>query len=303
MKSKQMYGNILLLITAFIWGCAFVAQSVGMDYVGPFTFNAVRSIIGSVVLLPLIVFLDSRKKKVGTYQKPTREERRTLYIGGICCGIIFTVACCLQQIGINEGTSSGKAGFITAFYILLVPVIGLFLKKRVRPIIWFCIALALTGLYLLCVTDNSIARGDIYVLLCAVCYAVHILFIDYFSPKVDGVRLSSIQFLIAGILSGVCMFLFETPALSDILAAWMPILYAGVLSCGVAYTLQIIGQKYTDPTIASMLMSFESVFAVLAGIVMLRQLPSVNEWIGCGLMFAAIIIAQLPEKQRTSQNP
>lgn len=297
MKSKKLYGNILLLITAFIWGCAFVAQSVGMDYVGPFTFNAVRSIIGGIVLLPVIALVDAMRKKDGIYHKATQEDRRMLRIGGICCGIIFSIACCLQQVGINEGTSSGKAGFITAFYILLVPVIGLFLKKRVRPIIWGCIALALTGLYLLCVTDSSVSRGDIYVLLCAFCYAIHILLIDYFSPKVDGVRLSCIQFWIAGILSGICMFLFETPVLSDIVAAWMPILYAGVMSCGVAYTLQIIGQKYTDPTIASMLMSFESVFAVLAGILVLHQLPSVREWVGCLLMFAAIIVAQLPEKQ------
>ncbi|MGI6013700.1 MAG: DMT family transporter [Oscillospiraceae bacterium] len=297
MKSKKLYGNILLLITAFIWGSAFVAQSVGMNYIGPFTFNAVRSIIGGLVLLPVIVLVDAMRKKDGTYHKATPEERRALRIGGICCGIIFSVASCLQQIGINEGTSSGKAGFITAFYILLVPIMGLFLKKRVRPLIWGCVALALTGLYLLCVTDNSVSRGDLYVLLCAFCYAIHILIIDYFSPKVDCVRLSCIQFWVAGILSGICMLLFETPVLSDILAAWAPILYAGVMSCGVAYTLQIIGQKYTDPTIASMLMSFESVFAVLAGILILQQLPSASEWIGCVLMFAAIIIAQLPEKR------
>lgn len=302
MKSKQWYGNVLLLITALIWGCAFVAQSVGMDYVGPFTFNAVRSIIGGIVLLPVILLVDTMKKKDGVNRNVSQKSRRTLHIGGLCCGVVFSIACCLQQIGINEGTSSGKAGFITALYILLVPILGLFLKKRVRPIIWGCIVLALTGLYLLCVTTNSgISRGDIYVLLCAFAYSVHILMVDYFSPKVDGVRLSCIQFWISGILSGICMFLFETPVLSDILAAWMPILYAGVMSCGVAYTLQIIGQKYTDPTIASMLMSFESVFAMLAGIVILHQLPSVREWIGCLLMFAAIMIAQLPEKSSLAE--
>lgn len=297
MKSKKLYGNILLLITALIWGCAFVAQSVGMDYVGPFTFNAVRCVVGGLVLLPVIALVDNMKKRDGTYHKATKQERQALRTGGLLCGIVFTVACSLQQIGINEGTSSGKAGFITAFYILLVPIIGLFLKKRVRPILWGCIALALAGLYLLCVTDSSISQGDIYVLLCAVCFAVHILIIDYFSPKVDGVRLSCIQFWISGILSGIIMFLFESPVLSDILAAWVPILYAGIMSCGVAYTLQIIGQKYTDPTIASMLMSFESVFAVLAGIFVLHQLPSIREWTGCLLMFAAIMIAQLPEKR------
>ena len=266
MKNSELKGNLLLMLTALIWGCAFVAQSVSMDYIGPFTFQSVRSLLGAAVLVPVFLILDAGKKKAGTYQAPTGEEKKTLLIAGIVCGCIMTVAANLQQIGIQY-TSAGKAGFITAMSILIVPVLGLFLKKKVPGRIWLCILIAVVGLYLLSVTEgfSSISKGDVYVLLCALAFSFHIMAVDHYAPLVDGVRLSSIQFLICGVLSGILMFLFEEPNLENILNAAVPILYAGIMSCGVAYTLQIIGQKYTRPTIASLIMSLESVFAVLPG--------------------------------------
>ena len=297
MKNSELKGNLLLMLTALIWGCAFVAQSVSMDYIGPFTFQSVRSLLGAAVLVPVFLILDAGKKKAGTYQAPTGEEKKTLLIAGIVCGCIMTVAANLQQIGIQY-TSAGKAGFITAMYILIVPVLGLFLKKKVPGRIWLCILIAVVGLYLLSVTEgfSSISKGDVYVLLCALAFSFHIMAVDHYASLVDGVRLSSIQFLICGVLSGILMFLFEEPNLENILNAAVPILYAGIMSCGVAYTLQIIGQKYTRPTIASLIMSLESVFAVLAGIVVLREIPTARETMGCVLMFLAIIIAQLPSR-------
>lgn len=297
---KQMKSNAMLLLTAFIWGCAFVAQSVGMDYVGPFTFNSVRSFIGSLVLVPVIFLMDSLKRKEGMSEEEVRASRgdtKTLITGGICCGVVLGVASSLQQFGIMF-TTVGKAGFITAMYIVIVPLLGVFIGKKVRPLILFCVALSVAGLYFLCMTEKlSLGIGDLYVLVCAVVFSVHILVVDHFSPLVDGVRLSAIQFLTAGVLCAVPMLLFEAPNLTGILAAWKPILYAGVLSCGVAYTLQILGQKGADPTVASLLMSLESVFSVLAGWVILGQALSLKELFGCGLMFCAIILAQLPEKK------
>lgn len=297
---KQMKNNAMLLLAAFIWGTAFVAQSVGMDYVGPFTFNSVRSIIGSVVLMPVMFLMDGLKRKSGMSEEEILRERgdnRTLIIGGICCGLALAVASSLQQFGIMF-TTVGKAGFITAMYIVLVPILGIFLGKKVRPLIYGCVAIAVVGLYFLCMTESlSLGIGDLYVLLCAFCFSIHILVIDHFSPKVDGVRLSSIQFLTAGIVCGIAMFLFEEPNLQDIFAAGMPILYAGVMSSGVAYTLQVLGQKNADPTVASLLLSLESVFSVLAGWVLLGQSLSGKELFGCALMFCAIILAQLPERK------
>ncbi|MBR5510092.1 MAG: DMT family transporter [Lachnospiraceae bacterium] len=297
---KQMKNNAMLLLAAFIWGIAFVAQSVGMEYVGPFTFNSVRNIIGSAVLVPVMFFMDGLKRKNGISEEELLKERgdnRTLILGGICCGLALAVASSLQQYGIMF-TTVGKAGFITAMYIVLVPILGMFLGKKVRPLIYGCVALAVVGLYFLCMTETlSLGIGDLYVLICAFCFSIHILVIDYFSPKVDGVRLSSIQFLTAGIVCGVAMFLFEDPNLTDIFAAGVPILYAGVMSSGVAYTLQILGQKNADPAVASLLLSLESVFSVLAGWVLLGESFSGKELFGCVLMFCAIVLAQLPEKK------
>lgn len=297
---KRMKNNVMLLLAAFIWGCAFVAQSVGMDYVGPFTFNSVRNIIGSLVLVPVIFLMDGLKRKGGMKEEELKAQRgdtKVLVTGGICCGVVLAAASSLQQFGIMF-TSVGKAGFITAMYIVIVPILGIFLGKKVRSLIVLCVAVSVAGLYFLCMTERlSLGIGDLYVLICAFVFSIHIMVIDYFSPKVDGVRMSSIQFLTAGIVCAVPMLIFEKPEIGNILAAWMPILYAGVMSSGVAYTLQILGQKNADPAVASLLLSLESVFSVLAGWALLGQSLSGKELFGCVLMFAAIILAQLPEKK------
>ena len=288
-----MKNNILLVLTALIWGCAFVAQSVGMDYVGPFTFNMARFLIGAIVLLPVIWFMD-RQRKTGAEKGA---GQKTLIIGGICCGIALAVASTLQQWGILF-TTVGKAGFITAMYIVIVPLLGIFIGKKVRPLIIGCVAIAVVGFYFLCMTESlRLGLGDFLVLLCAIAFSIHILVIDHFSPKVDGVKMSAIQFLTAAIISAVPTRLWEQPVFTEILQAWQPVLYAGVMSCGVAYTLQIIAQKNADPTVASLLLSLESVFSVLAGWVLLGQGLSLKELFGCVLIFCAIILAQLPEKK------
>ena len=289
----RMKNNILLVLTALIWGCAFVAQSVGMDYVGPFTFNMARFLIGAIVLLPVIWFMD-RQRKTGAEKGA---GQKTLIIGGICCGIALAVASTLQQWGILF-TTVGKAGFITAMYIVIVPLLGIFIGKKVRPLIIGCVAIAVVGFYFLCMTESlRLGLGDFLVLLCAIAFSIHILVIDHFSPKVDGVKMSAIQFLTAAIISAVPTLLWEQPVFTEILQAWQPVLYAGVMSCGVAYTLQIIAQKNADPTVASLLLSLESVFSVLAGWVLLGQGLSLKELFGCVLIFCAIILAQLPEKK------
>lgn len=300
MKKTQIRNSLILLLTAVIWGIAFVAQSVGMDYVGPFTFTSVRSFIGGLVLLPCIALLNrgSGQTKQNTESEQEKKEgRRQLILGGICCGLALCFASCFQQIGIQY-TTVGKAGFITAFYIVLVPVLGIFLGKRCGLLIWVSVALALAGLYFLCITEGlSIGRGDILVFICALLFAVHILVIDHFTQLVDGVKMSCIQFFVCGIVSGIGMLLFESPSLSAILTAWKPILYAGALSSGAGYTLQIVGQKGMNPTVASLILSLESVISVLAGLLLLHQTLSGREALGCVLMFAAIILAQLPQKK------
>lgn len=291
--------SLLLLLTATIWGVAFVSQSVGMDYVGPFTFNAVRSLIGAAVLVPCIALLKKMQRgEKGQEEVHKKEDKKTLLLGGICCGVILAVASSLQQFGLLY-TTVGKAGFITAMYIVLVPILGIFAGKKVGLRIGVSVVTAVAGLYLLCMTESlRLEAGDILVLLCAVVFSFHIIVIDHFSPLVDGVKMSCIQFLTCGILCSVCMFLFEEPKLSMILAAWKPVLYAGVMSCGVAYTLQIVGQKGMNPTVASLIMSLESVISVLAGFVLLHEVLSRRELFGCVLMFAAIILAQLPDRKK-----
>lgn len=292
MKKEQIKGSLSLFLAAIIWGVAFVAQSVGMDYVGPFTFNCVRTLIGGIVLIPCIAFLNRGEAK----KKMTGTEKKRLLLGGICCGIALTTGSTLQQFGIMY-TTVGKAGFITAFYIIIVPILGLLLGKKCGLSVWISVVIALAGLYFLCITDGfSIGKGDIYVFLCAIAFSIHILVIDYFTQFNDGVKMSCIQFFVCGIICFVPMMLFEHPEISTILLAWKPILYAGVMSCGVAYTLQIVGQKNMNPTVASLILSLESVTSVIAGFLVLHQNLSHRELIGCGLMFVAIILAQLPEK-------
>lgn len=321
--------SFLLFLTAVIWGVAFVAQSAGMDYVGPFTYNGVRCILGGLVLMPCIILLDriqgsksessltgcSKDGIPGTvpliHGKPENRDsicgknagkdkkgRNTLLAGGMCCGLLLFAASSFQQVGIQY-TTVGKAGFITAMYILLVPLLGLFVHKRVGLKVWIGVAFAVCGLYLLCMGNGlSLKMGDVLVMVCAVLFSLHILVIDYFSPKVDCVRMSCIQFWVCGILSLLCSFLLESPDLGSILAAWQPVCYGGIMSCGVAYTLQIVGQKGMNPTVASLILSLESVVSVVAGFLILHQTMSGRELLGCLSMVIAIVLAQLPQRDR-----
>ena len=307
-RGTKAVGSIMLLLTAVIWGCSFVAQSEAMDYMGPLTFQAARSFVGGVVLLPVIPFSSRAKKKSCASSNTAIGGRKKLIKTGVLCGGVMFAAAMLQQYGIALGTPSGKAGFITATYILLVPLFGLFRGKRVALRIWICVLAALCGLYLLCGTGSlSVSPSDGIVLLGAVFWALHILVIDYMAPGLDGVQLSCIQFFVSGILAMAGMFIFESPSWQQLINGWGTIAYVGILSSGVAYTLQILGQQRTEPAIASLLMSFESVFAVLGGIVVLGQFPTTREWIACALMFTAIVCAQLPGRRKanaaSSQSP
>ena len=298
MQAKKLRANLLLLLTAMIWGAAFVAQSVSMDYIGPFTFLCSRSILGGVVLLPVIALMD--KKKDTDEKEASASHKKTLLMGGLACGVALFVASAFQQIGIQE-TTAGKAGFITAMYMVLVPIAGLFLGKKAGGKVWGAVAVALAGMYLLCFSGGglgAINRGDLMEMVCALGFTVHILVIDHFSGRVDGVKMSCIQFFVCGILAFFAMILFEEPNVQDILAAWMPIVYAGLMSSGVGYTLQIVAQKDTDPTVASLLMSLESVFSLVFGWILLHEAMSARELIGCVLMFAAIVWVQLPERKK-----
>lgn len=306
----RLKNGMLLMLAAFIWGTAFVAQSVGMDYLGPFTFNGVRSFIGAAALLPCIWFMDRQRVKgadgKGVQDKETKGaenpgDKKNLLLGGLCCGAALFVGSSLQQMGLQY-TTVGKAGFITACYIVLVPVCGIFLHKKIGGKVWFSVALSLTGLYFLCITERlTIGKGDILVFLCALAFTVHILVIDYFSPKADGVKISCIQFFVCGLLSLIPMFALEMPEIGAVIKSWVPILYAGLLSSGVGYTLQIVGQKGVNPAVASLILSLESCFSVLAGWVVLGQKLSLREAAGCVLMFAAIILAQLPDRRSAQE--
>ena len=312
-KTHKLRNTFFLFLTAMIWGAAFVAQSVSMDYIGPFTFICLRSVIGGLFLIPVIIVLDGIRKKSQNESADVVNSENILHIeteekqrlswknkqlieGGIVCGIFLFFANCFQQTGIQY-TTVGKAGFITTFYIIIVPLIGLFFKKYCGILTWIGVVVALAGLYFLCITQKlTIQRGDALILCCSVLYAGQILAIDHYNPFVDGVKMSCIQFLVCGILSGLPALLFESPDLAGILAAKVPILYAGVMSCGVAYTLQIVGQKGMNPTVASLILSLESCISVLAGWLILGQNLSGREIFGCVLMFGAIILAQLPQK-------
>lgn len=302
--TKQFRNSFLLMITALIWGVAFVAQSAGGDAVGPFSFNCIRSIIGGAVLLPVIKLLD--KLKLTSRKPENKEDRIKLLKGGICCGAVLFIASSLQQIGITMGASAGKAGFLTACYIIMVPLLGIFLGRKCGFNIWIGVVIALCGLYFLCVKGEFVLSvPDILLLLCALAFSFHIIVIDHFSPLVDGVRMSCIQFFTSGILGIVPMCFMETAPDASLWVAsfmtadaWIPILYAGVMSCGVAYTLQIVGQDGLNPALASLIMSFESVFSALAGAVILHEILSVREIAGCVLVFTAVLLAQLPQKHQ-----
>jgi len=293
--SRRMQGNLLLALTAAIWGFAFVAQKEGGAEMGALTFNGVRSVLGGGLLLMLLPLLD----RVGLTHRPTTpQERKTLWQGGILCGLALFAATNLQQLGLLT-TTAGKGGFITALYIVLVPLFGLCIGRRTTLFNWLGAALAVTGLYLLCMQGESgMVSGDLLILACAPVFAVQILLVDHFAPRTDGVRLACIEFFTVGVLNLPLMFLFEQPSVGAMLDCWQSLLYAGLLSSGVAYTLQIVAQKHTHPVTASVLMSFESVFAVLAGVLILGDRMTPWEIFGCVIMFAAVILAQLPTPRK-----
>lgn len=304
MKRTEVKSAVLLFLAAFIWGVAFVAQSVGMEYVGPFTFNGCRFLIGGLVLTPFAWMRNQQKEKSADFQKKSlaeqNKERKIALVGGLCCGIAIFISSSFQQIGMQY-TSVGKAGFITALYIIIVPILGIFMKKKASFSVWMGAVLAAAGFYFLCITESfSVNKGDSLVFLCAVCFSFHIMIIDYFAPKADGVVLSCIQFWFSGVVSIVLAFVWENPVWSLILQAGLPILYAGVLSCGVAYTLQIIGQANMNPTVASLILSLESVISVLAGWVILKEVLNTRQMMGCILVFVAVILAQLPNKKQVT---
>ncbi len=298
---RKTKGNLMLLITAFIWGTAFVAQSEGMNYVGPFTYCASRNILGALVLIPVIFLFRYGKfrDKSDTEQVSVKETIK----GGIICGVILCVAGALQQIGISM-TTAGKAGFISAIYIIAVPIAEFFIFRKKSVFVWICALVAFAGLYLLCVNEGlAVNQGDLIVLYSAFCFTAHIMVIDHFNSKgADGIVMSCIQFFTAAIFMTAAMFIFEQPSMSNILDAKYTILYAGVMSSGAAFTMQILGQRNTDPTSASLIMSLESVFAALSGWLLLNEMMTVKEFSGCVLVFAAVILAQLKDKFKNTKN-
>lgn len=289
---NRMRGIIALLVATIIWGSAFIAQSVGMDHIGPMTFLAVRCAMGAAFLIPLSYLFEKDKKEfISKWKNPK------LWKTGFICGLALFTASGMQQVGLVY-TTAGKAGFITAMYIILVPILGIFLGSRPSPMAWISVGLAVGGLYLLsCMGVSSINIGDILLLGCAMAYAVQITLVDRMSEGLDGIRLNFVQVLVCGVASAVMMFATEDPNPADIAACTIPLAYAGILSTGIAFSLQIIGQKYLEPTPASLIMSLESVFAVLCGWLLLNERMTKYEISGCILVFAAVILSQIPVKK------
>lgn len=299
--NRQLRANLMLLTTAVIWGTAFVAQRAGMDYIGPLTFNGLRFMIGAIVLLPIIYVWDRSKAKNNALPVLTREEkalaRKTLWKAGTLCGLALFAGTALQQWGLVY-TTAGKTGFITALYIVIVPLFGLLLGHKVRRILWVSVVLGLGGLYLISINEGfSVNIGDVLAFGCAFGFAFHILVVDHYTAKVDPLRFSSVQFFVCAAISLVLMAFLEHPTWEYIVAGAVPILYTGTMSCCVAYTFQIIAQKDTNPTVASLLLSMESVFAVIFGYLLLQEQLTGKEMLGCVIVFAAIILAQLPQRK------
>lgn len=298
MNRKTLQGIFILLITATVWGVAFVAQSVGMDHLNAFAFNAIRNAIGAIVLLPVLAITQKRRPRSNsdsTNAMTSSHNSKDLLMGGLICGVALCVASNFQQMGIEHSTV-GKSAFITTLYIVLVPILGLFLKKKVSLQVWVSVVLAMIGLFLLCMKNETfvLGIGDIYLILCAFFFTLQIMAVDHYVKKVNGIALSIMQFAVTAILSGIGMLFTEIPTWSDITASAIPLLYAGGISCGVGYTLQIIGQKFVPATVASLIMSLESVIAALAGWLLLNEVLSGKELFGCGLVFAAVILTQIP---------
>ncbi len=298
MKNK-LRGSILLSLATIIWGAAFVAQSVGMDHIGPFTFQAVRCFLAVIGLIPVIIIADRRKNDGKTFFSRWKDKK--LWKAGILCGIPLFLACNLQQLGIVS-TDAGKSGFLTAMYIVIVPIIGIFLKKKITYMVPISVAIAVVGLYFLsCVGVTEISVGDLLLIGCAFMFAVQITFVDIFAPDVDPLRLNLLQALVCAILSAIPMLLTEAPTVASVIACWIPLAYAGFLSMGAAYGLQIIGQKDLESAPASLIMSLESVFAVLFGWMILGESMTAWEQLGCALVFIAVILSQVPAKSKTKE--
>ena len=301
MKDRKMLGNALLILTAMIWGTAFVFQRTGMESIEPITFNAARMALAAVAVGAVSVVTAPAEKKrfageriTGPGEEQHRAYNRNTLIGGICCGTFLAAASIFQQMGIVY-TTAGKAGFITAMYMLLVPVIGtVFFHKRNSWIVWLAVLIGVAGMYLLCMTEGfRLTRGDTLICICALLFSGHILCCDHFVQLGDPIRISAIQFAACTVLSAIAAVILEQPTWDKIVSAAIPILYCGLISGGLGYTLQIIAQKFTDPTIASLLMSLESVFAVIAGALLLGERMSTRELMGCVVMFAAIVLVQI----------
>lgn len=293
--NRNLKGSLILLLTAIIWGSSFVSQKVGIETVGPMTFIGLRTLLGSIVLLPVIFITDKAKKS----ENIMPFSNKTLLKGGLYCGIFLCIASTLQTFGMKY-IDAGKSGFLTSLYMIFVPIIGIFMGKKLNVKTVIAVFMALIGMYLLCMKNgfSSVNIGDILVLLCAVFFSFHIMVIDKFSPNVDGVKLSCLQFFVAGAIASLGMIIIEKPTLNDIIMSSMPIAYSGIMSCGVAYTLQIIGQKYAEPTIATIIMSLESVFAALSGWLFLNEIMTTREFFGCLIVFLAVIYIQLPSLKR-----
>ena len=289
-NSNTTKGSLMLLTTAIIWGLAFIAQRKGMDHLGEFTFSSVRCILAGICLLPVMKLMRS-KENVAVKKD---ENPKDVIWGGFFCGLALFLGMAFQQLGISR-TSIANSGFISALYIIIVPIIGLFFHKKVSSNIWIGVALSIVGLALMCFEGSiKMQSGDIIMIVSALFYSCHIMVIDHFASKVDGLKMSCIQFFVAGILNGICMFIFETPTISNILQAWVPILYVAFLSTAMGYTFQIFAQKYVSSTIASLILSLESVFAALFGWLILHETMSFQKFCGCALVFSAVILAQLP---------
>lgn len=314
MKKNPLKGSTLLLLGSFIWGTTFVAQSMGTNHLDAFSFNCIRNFIGVFALIPVLLWQIYNSKEnvnsvqssylkdstvttdsISFYEKLKNIFTKDLFLGGLICGTALCLASNFQQLGIEYSTV-GKSAFITTLYIVLVPLLGLFFKKKLSLQVWCGVILAMIGLYLLCMKDEAfvLTTGDIYLLLCAFFFTIQITAVDHYAPKVNCIALSMMQFLVTAILSGIGMLFSGLPNLENITGAIIPLLYAGVLSSGIAYTFQIIGQKHLAPTVASLIMSLESVFATLAGWLVLHEVLSTKELLGCGLVFAAVMLTQLP---------
>lgn len=296
MNIKKIRGSSLLLLTAMIWGTSFVAQDIGMEYIEPFTYTGIRMLIAAVVLIPAI-FVFCKKTLPNGDKTPDILPNKTEWFAGGVCGVVLFISSSLQQFGISfysaEEAAAGKSGFITALYIVFVPIFGLFMHKKIPSSVWKSVVISIVGMYMLCMkSKSSLSLADFLLILCAVMFAVHILIIDTFSSVVSGVKMAAVQFLVCGMLGIIFMFVFENPNIDDILNATVPLLYSGALSGGVGYTFQIVAQKYTDPSVASVIMCLESVFAAITGTLFGERL-SLSEFMGCALVFIAVLMVQL----------